>query len=101
MKSVEVYKNGFAVSTDKARLNIRYLHGFLSGESHWSKNIPLEVVQKSIENSLCFGVYQKEKQVGFARVISDFATIAYLGDVFIDSNFRGLGLSKWLMEAIL
>jgi len=77
------------------------IHDFLSTQAYWSRNIPKETVVRSIENSLCFGVYEDGEQVGFARVISDYATIAYLGDVFILESHRGKGLSKRLMEAIM
>lgn len=93
--------DGFLISTDKSKLDIESIHGFLSAKAYWSLNIPKERVQKAIENSLCFGVYQKELQIGFARVISDYSTIAYLGDVYILEAFRGMGLSKWLMETIM
>ena len=97
----EVIKDSFTISTDKKKLDILLIHYFLSKESYWAKDIPLEVVKRSIEGSLCFGVYFNDEQVGFARVISDRATIAYLGDVFILKEYRGLGLSKWLMDSII
>ncbi|WP_255501896.1 GNAT family N-acetyltransferase [Olivibacter sp. SDN3] len=76
------------------------IHAFLS-KAYWSLNIPKEKVQAAIKNSLCFGIYKNKKQIGFARVISDFSTIAYLGDVYILEDYRELGLSKWLMETIM
>lgn len=91
----------FSISIDKTKLQIDYIHQYLSNESYWAKNIPIETVKKSINGSLCFGIYLKEKQVGFARVITDEATFAYLADVFIDENYRGLGLSKKLMAFIM
>lgn len=94
-------KGEYSISTDKELLDLVLIHHFLSKESYWSKNIPLEIVQRSIENSLCFGVYTNQKMIGFGRVVSDFATFAYLGDVFILPGHRGKGLSKWLMETIL
>ena len=100
-------KNNYIISTDKSKLDISVIHGFLS-TSYWAEDIPMEIVKKAIENSLCFGVYHENKaglpafrQVGFARVISDFTTFAYLADVFIIEEERGKGLSKWLMESIL
>ncbi|HXB41933.1 MAG TPA: GNAT family N-acetyltransferase [Bacteroidia bacterium] len=90
---------GYTISTDKNKLDIKVIHDFLSN-SYWAKNIPVEIVKYSIENSLCFGVYYKEKLIGFARVISDFATFAYLGDVFILEEHRGKGLSKILMKEV-
>lgn len=74
---------------------------YLSEDAYWSKDIPRDIVERSIEHSLCFGVYQETAQVGFARVVTDKATFAYLADVFILEAFRKQGLSKWLMEVIL
>ncbi|WP_080237556.1 GNAT family N-acetyltransferase [Spirosoma rigui] len=92
--------NDYTIDTDKARLNVPMIQQFLSQDSYWAQNVPLDVVKRSIENSLCFGVYQNEKQVGFARVITDQATFAYLADVFILPEHRGKGLSKQLIETI-
>jgi GNAT superfamily N-acetyltransferase len=94
-------KNDYIIATDKALLDIDYIHRFLSEESYWAQHIPLPLVTKSVQNSLCFGLYLKEKQVGFARVITDEATFGYLADVFIDKGHRGQKLGKWLIEAIL
>jgi GNAT superfamily N-acetyltransferase len=95
------YRNGkFTVSTDPTLIDLDVVHGFLAG-CYWAKGIPREVVARSIENSLCFGLYAQSKQIGFARVISDFATYAYVADVFVLDSFRGRGLGKWLMECIL
>ncbi|GAB3566111.1 GNAT family N-acetyltransferase [Spirosoma luteolum] len=91
---------GYIISTDKSRLNVDLIHQYLSQESYWAQNIPRALVERSIEHSLCFGVYWHEQQVGFARVISDFATFAYLADVFILPDHRGQGLSKRLVAAI-
>ncbi len=88
------------ISTDKSRLDIDIIYGFLS-ESYWAKGRPLKVIEKSIENSLCFGVYLNSRQIGFARVVTDYATFAWLADVFIIENHRGNGYSKKLLEAIL
>ncbi|MBA4241052.1 MAG: GNAT family N-acetyltransferase [Sphingobacteriaceae bacterium] len=91
----------FLYSTDKSKLNLDYIHHFLSKESYWAKNIPMDIVKTSIEGSLCFGVYENNKQIGFARVITDYATFGYLADVFIDKDYRGRGLSKELMTFIM
>jgi GNAT superfamily N-acetyltransferase len=96
----EYLKGEFTVSSDRERLDLDVVHGFLT-ECYWAKGIPRDVVARSIENSLCFGVYASGKQIGFARVISDFATYAYIGDVFVLESFRGRGLGKWLMECIM
>ena len=102
------HQNGFIVSDEKNYLNAEYIHDYLSNKSYWAENIPFEIVRRSIEGSFCFGVYYKEmqalpngKQVGFARVITDNATFGYLADVFIDEDYRGRGLGKWLMETIM
>ena len=94
-------KKGFLISTDKTLLDIMLIHHFLDQLSYWGKGISLETVQTSVQNSLCFGIYQHQKQVGFARVITDYATFAYLCDVFILPNYRKSGLSKWLIQTIL
>lgn len=91
----------FEISTDKTRLQIEVIQRFLVENSYWAQNRTLEQTEKAIENSICFGVYAREKQIGFARVVSDCATFAYIGDVFILEEFRGSGLSKRLMEAML
>lgn len=101
MSVYEVHKDNFLISTDKAKLQLGVIHQYLSEESYWAKNIPVEIVEKSIRNSIAFGVYDKNEQVGFCRVISDLSTFAYLADVFILENSRGNGLSKWLMEVVL
>lgn len=91
----------YTVSTDKTRLDLPSIHQFLSTQAYWSLNIPFTTVKRSVENSLCFGVYFGPQQVGFARVITDYATIAYLGDVFIIPEHRGKGLSKKLVDEIM
>ncbi len=101
MKILETHKNGYLISTDKKKLDIELIHNFLTHESGWSNGIPIEKVEKSIHNSLNFGIYLDQNLIGYARVISDFSTIAYLGDIFILKEYRGLGLSKWLMETIM
>ena len=91
----------FTISTDKTLLQIDAVHKFLTEESYWAKERTREQTMTAIENSLCFGVYHEGKQIGFARVVSDFATFAYIGDVYITKEFRGKGLSKKLMETML
>ena len=93
-------KDDYFISTDSSLLNIDVIYNYLTNESYWAKNIPKEVVIKSIINSLCFGLYHQDKQVGFARLITDKATFAYLADVFILEEHRKKGLSKWLIETI-
>lgn len=90
----------FIVSCDKSKFQIEKIHSFLTN-SYWAKGINIETVKISIENSLCFGVFdESENQVGFARLVTDYATFAYLADVYILEEYRGLGLSKRLMTAI-
>lgn len=91
----------FIIDTDPNRLQIEAIHRFLSEESYWAQNRTKEQTERAIKNSLPFGVYKGENQIGFARVVTDYATFAYLGDVYILEEFRGAGLSKWLMETIV
>ena len=93
-------KGNYLISTDRSKLDFKVIQGYL-GRSYWANKRKPEVTKLSIKNSLCFGVYFKKTQMGFARVITDYATFAYLADVFILEEFRGRGLSKWLMEIIL
>jgi GNAT superfamily N-acetyltransferase len=96
---VEYRRGEFLISTNRERLSLDVVHGFLTN-CYWAKGIPREVVAQSIENALCFGIYDGWSQIGFARVISDFATFAYIGDVFVLETHRGRGLGKWLMQCI-
>lgn len=97
---MEKHINGYLFSTDKEKLQHSYIHHFLSKESYWAKNIPIHIVEKAIEGSICFGVYDKQQQIGFARIITDHATFGYLADVFIDKDYRSKGLSKELINFI-
>jgi GNAT superfamily N-acetyltransferase len=87
------------VTTDPARIDREIVYGFLS-QSYWSKGLPREVFERSIANSLCFSLYDGDDQIGFARVVTDRATFAYLADVFVLPSHRGRGLAKLLMEAV-
>ena len=105
--SYTAVKNNYLISTDKSKIDIDYVHDFLS-KSYWSPGVDIQVVKKAMEGSLCFGIYESDKQtlsagrqVGYARMITDKATFAYMADVFIDENYRGKGLGKWLVEMIL
>ena len=89
------------ISTDKGRLDVDAIYKFLSEESYWAEKRTREQTRTAIENSICFGVYDGERQIGFARVVSDKATFAYLGDVFIVSDYQGQGIGKMLMSTIL
>ena len=98
---MEVRRGEFLISTDKSLLDIESVQRFLAEESYWARDRSLEQTITAIENSICFGLYTGDKQIGFARVVSDKATFAYIGDVYMIEEFRGQGLSKWLMEYIV
>ncbi len=94
--------DGYTISDDPGRIDLAYVHRYLSEESYWARGIPFETVKRAVENSLCFSVFDRAgKQIGFARLITDRATFAYLADVFIDESERGKGLSKQLMQAVI
>ncbi|HEY6970157.1 MAG TPA: GNAT family N-acetyltransferase [Candidatus Angelobacter sp.] len=93
-------KPQYTISTDSSRFDVEMIYQFLTN-SYWAEGIPRHLVQRSIDNALCFGVFDGDQQVGLARVITDCATYAYIGDVFILESHRGRGLSKLLMKAIL
>ena len=97
----EIEEGDLLISTDKTLLNRTFIHQFLSERSYWAQGIPMETMNRSIENSLCFGLYRAGRQVGFARVVTDCATFAWLADVFIVESERGQGLGKKLVPAIL
>ena len=101
MQIITATKGDYLITTDKAKMDITFIHHFLSTEAYWSKNIPLATVQRAFDHSLNFGVFHHGSQVGYARIISDFATICYLGDVFIIPEHRRKGLSKWMMEQVM
>lgn len=94
-------KHAFYISTDKSKLDVELIHQYLSNESYWAKGRSIEVVVRSIQNSICFGVYKGDDQVGFARVVSDQAVFAWILDVFVLESYRKHGLGKLLMEAIM
>jgi len=95
-----VTKDEYWITTDKEKFDMDIIHSFLTN-SYWAEGISKEIIQRSIDGSLCFGVFENNKQIGFARMITDQATFAYLADVFILKEYRGRGLSKWLMEVIM
>ncbi len=100
MQHFEKKKDQFFISTDQCLLDLKKTHQMIA-ESYWAKGISQCLFEKSVKNSLCFGLYKDNMQLGFARVVSDYATFAYLGDIFIVSDYRGHGLSKWLMEVVM
>ena len=97
----EWQKGEYTISTDAARLDVALIHDFLSNRSYWANGRTRAALEHSIANSLAFGVYRAARQVGFARVVTDYATFAYLADVFVLEAERGRGLGKWLMETIV
>ncbi|MFD2287529.1 GNAT family N-acetyltransferase [Pedobacter petrophilus] len=98
---MQISENGFIFSDKKDLLQVNSIHRYLSKESYWAQHIPLETVQRSIENSLCFGIYKGTEQIGFARWVTDRATTGWLCDVYIESAYRGQGLSKKLMSFMI
>jgi len=101
MEEINFSFGDYVITTNKSKLDLYAIHDFLSKKSGWSDNIPFETMKTSVENSLNFGLFYKNTQIGFARVISDFATIAYLGDIYVLEEYRGQGLSKALMEQVM
>jgi GNAT superfamily N-acetyltransferase len=101
MKPYEITAGGIVISDDKSRLDVATVHAFLSGRSYWAKGVPIEIVERSIRNSLCFGMFKTGRQIGFARVVTDFSTFAWLADVFIMEDVRGGGLGKILVAAVV
>jgi GNAT superfamily N-acetyltransferase len=94
-------RDGYTISTDPALLDVGMIHDFLARRSYWALEIPLDVVQRSIEHSLCFGLYTAATQIGFVRVVTDYAVFAYVADVFVLEEYRGRGLGTWLMETVV
>ncbi|HQF29161.1 MAG TPA: GNAT family N-acetyltransferase [Bacteroidia bacterium] len=97
---INLSKEEYTITSDPDKFDYDAIFNFLSVQSHWSKGISMDLIKKSIANSTTFAVFHHQRQVGMARIITDYATIVYLGDVFIDPEYRGKGLSKWLMEVI-
>jgi GNAT superfamily N-acetyltransferase len=100
MTLFELQRDGFTISTDPARLDLDAIWSFLA-RSYWASDRPRDTTARAIAHSLCFGVYNGEQQIGFARVVTDYATFAWLADVFIEEEYRGRGLGKWLVEVVL
>jgi N-acetylglutamate synthase-like GNAT family acetyltransferase len=101
MNDAVFLKMGYEITTDKSLIDFEVVYNYLNDDSYWAQGIPKEKLKKAIENSICFSVLKEKEQVGFARVISDQATFAYICDVFILPKARGNGLSKWLMQTIM
>ena len=98
---MEWHKDEYLISTDPALLNLDVIHTYLNERSYWATGRSREVIQRSIQHSVAFGIYKDKQQIGFARVITDYATFAWIADVFVLEDFRGRGLSKWLMQVII
>lgn len=97
----EWQRDGYTISTDPQRLDVKLIHHYLSTSTYWATGRPFDVVQRALANSLCFGLYQGDAQVGFARVITDYATFAWVADVFVLDAQRGKGLGTWLTAVIV
>lgn len=100
MDTIQIRREPFSISTDKSKLDVPLIYDWLNGVSYWAQGRSLETVRRSLEHSLCFGVYDDKRQVGFARVVTDHATFAWLCDVFVLESHRKHGLGKWLVETI-
>lgn len=98
---MKIRRGDYEIDTDKRRLDIGGIHRFMRDESYWAASRTLEQTLAAIENSQCFGIYHRTSQIGFARVVTDRATFAYVGDVYVLTDHRGQGLSKWLMDVIV
>jgi len=100
MNEANFLKKGFTISTNKSLLDFAAIYKYLNEDSYWAAGIPEDRLKRAINNSMCFGVYKDAAQAGFARIVTDSATFAYICDVFILPEYRGHGLSKWLMQSI-
>jgi GNAT superfamily N-acetyltransferase len=100
MNTESFTKKGYHISTDKSLLDFDLIYKYLSRDSYWALGIPVATLKRAIDNSMCFGIFKHSKQAGFARVVTDGATFAYICDVFVLPAHRGIGLSKWLMQTI-
>lgn len=98
---VEYIKEKYTISTDRSRLDLKVIHQFLSTQAYWAIDRPFETVAQSVANSICFGMYIGEQQIGFCRVVTDTITFAWLCDVFVLPEYRKLGLSKWMLECVV
>jgi GNAT superfamily N-acetyltransferase len=101
MNTATFLKKGYTISTDNDLLDFDMVYKYLSEDSYWARGLPADTFKRSIENSICFGIYKENNQAGFARVVTDKATFAYICDVFIMPGYRRVGLSKWLMQTIV
>lgn len=98
---METKKGSYTISTDREKIDLTFVHDYLSKESYWAQGIPFAKVEAAADHSMNFGLYDGDRQIGYARVVTDYARVAYLADVFVIDAYRGRGLSKWLMEVIM
>ncbi len=98
---MEWHNEQYSIDTNKSRLDVSLIHHFLYTSAHWAIGRPMSVVRKSIENSLCFGLYEGDEQVGFARIVTDSATVGWICDMFVIPSHRSRGLGRWLVESIM
>ncbi len=96
----EQRRGEFTVTTDATRMDIDVIHGYLA-RAYWSEGIPREIVERAVPRSLCFGLFERETQIGFARVVTDYTTFAYICDVFVLESHQGKGLGTWLMQCVM
>ncbi len=101
MKPVKIEYKGYTITTDKTEMQPEAIHKWLTEQSYWSKHIPFDIVKTSFDNSFCIGILKNNEQVGYGRLITDYATFAYLADVYVTEPHRGIGLSKKMMEILL
>lgn len=101
VREQEWRRGEYSISTDNKRLDIPLIHDFISTQSYWGQGRKMETVERALENSLNFGLYKDTQQIGFARVVTDYCTFAWVADVFVVNEYRGRGLSKWLMKVVL
>ncbi|HLI93217.1 MAG TPA: GNAT family N-acetyltransferase [Puia sp.] len=94
-------KGAFSISTDPSRLDVRFIHDYLSKESYWATGMPMEKLVTAVEHSMNFGLYHGDRQIGYARIVTDYSRVAYLADVFVIGEYRGQGLAKWLVGEIM
>jgi GNAT superfamily N-acetyltransferase len=99
--TTEWHKDRYTISTDRSRLQIAVIQDYLVNHSYWARERTQRQTEAAIENSICFGLYEGDRQIGFARVVTDMATFAYLGDVFVVTEYQGRALGKWLMEVVI
>jgi GNAT superfamily N-acetyltransferase len=97
---LNAYQGKYSINTDREKLDIDFIHDYLCNQSYWARGRLRDDVEKSIKNSLCFGIYIHDQQIGFARIVTDYITFAWLCDVFIDSIYQKQGLGKWLIRSI-